>query len=86
MHFLTMPFICFFMAFAVNVIVMAFFTCLGPVAHAEHNSKYYSAVAPPPYDGPDPLPHITVQIPVYKVHHIQNGQSPYEQSPYYLLF
>jgi hypothetical protein len=42
---------------------------LGPIAHYHSNSYYYSAH--PPVLGPDDpiderLPHITIQIPVYK--------------------
>ncbi|KAL0059149.1 hypothetical protein AAF712_014121 [Marasmius tenuissimus] len=47
---------------------------VGPIAHYHRNSKYYSAVAPPPIPATsspnaqlkEPLPHITIQMPVYK--------------------
>jgi hypothetical protein len=40
---------------------------LGPVAQYHENSKYYSAVKPDPNPEIDHnLPHITIQMPVYK--------------------
>ncbi|KAJ8454065.1 hypothetical protein ONZ45_g19451 [Pleurotus djamor] len=40
---------------------------IGPVAHYHENSKYYSAAKPPPNKVIDNnLPHITIQMPVYK--------------------
>ena len=40
---------------------------IGPVAQFHENSKYYSAVAPKPNKQVDNnLPHITIQMPVYK--------------------
>ncbi|KAJ6466992.1 glycosyl transferase family group 2-domain-containing protein [Mycena sanguinolenta] len=39
--------------------------CIGPVAHFHQNSKYYSAI-PPPATPSERLPHITIQMPVYK--------------------
>jgi cellulose synthase/poly-beta-1,6-N-acetylglucosamine synthase-like glycosyltransferase len=40
---------------------------VGPVAHFHENSKYYSAVRPVPNPELDQrLPHITIQMPVYK--------------------
>ena len=40
---------------------------LGPVAQYHQNSKYYSAVKPAPNKTVDTnLPHITIQMPVYK--------------------
>ena len=40
---------------------------LGPVAHYHTNSKYYSAIRPRPNPTVDrALPHITIQMPVYK--------------------
>lgn len=42
--------------------------CIGPVAHYHENSRYYSAVKPAPNKIVDAaLPHITVEMPVYKV-------------------
>ncbi|KAJ7905080.1 glycosyl transferase family group 2-domain-containing protein [Mycena leptocephala] len=41
--------------------------CVGPVAHFHENSKYYSAIKPRPNKVVDErLPHITIQMPVYK--------------------
>ncbi|KAF9524935.1 glycosyl transferase family group 2-domain-containing protein [Crepidotus variabilis] len=40
---------------------------IGPIAHYHSNSKYYSALAPQPNKIVDnALPHITIQMPVYK--------------------
>lgn len=40
---------------------------LGPIAHYYENSRYYSAVPPRPNKEVDAaLPHITIQMPVYK--------------------
>ncbi|PBK61701.1 hypothetical protein ARMSODRAFT_1025432 [Armillaria solidipes] len=40
---------------------------IGPIAHYHVNSKYYSAIPPLPNDDIDNhLPHITIQMPVYK--------------------
>ncbi|KAJ7489449.1 glycosyl transferase family group 2-domain-containing protein [Mycena latifolia] len=41
--------------------------CIGPVAHFHENSKYYSAIKPRANKVVDEhLPHITIQMPVYK--------------------
>ncbi|KAF9647641.1 hypothetical protein BDM02DRAFT_3169688, partial [Thelephora ganbajun] len=40
---------------------------IGPIAHYHANSKYYSAIRPRPNSAVDrALPHITIQMPVYK--------------------
>ncbi|PVG03477.1 hypothetical protein CPB86DRAFT_369594 [Serendipita vermifera] len=53
----------FFYLFAVGIITQ----CIGPVAQFHQNSKYYSAVKPAPNPVVDKkLPHITIQMPVYK--------------------
>jgi cellulose synthase/poly-beta-1,6-N-acetylglucosamine synthase-like glycosyltransferase len=40
---------------------------IGPIAHYHRNSKYYSAIPPRPNPVVDQhLPHITIQMPVYK--------------------
>lgn len=40
---------------------------IGPVAQFHENSKYYSAVKPKPNKAIDAhLPHVTIQMPVYK--------------------
>ncbi|KAG2368937.1 glycosyl transferase family group 2-domain-containing protein [Suillus spraguei] len=40
---------------------------VGPIAHYHQNSRYYSAIPPPPNPAIDnALPHITIQMPVYK--------------------
>lgn len=39
----------------------------GPIAHYHENSRYYSAISPRPNKEVDAaLPHITIQMPVYK--------------------
>ncbi|KAG8221569.1 glycosyl transferase family group 2-domain-containing protein [Butyriboletus roseoflavus] len=53
----------FFTLQLVQNLSMAF----GPIAHYYHNSRYYSAVPPKPNKEVDTaLPHITIQMPVYK--------------------
>lgn len=40
---------------------------IGPIAQYHENSKYYSAVKPRPNKSVDNnLPHVTIQMPVYK--------------------
>ena len=40
---------------------------IGPVAHYHQNSKYYSAVPPAPNKQVDVnLPHVSIEMPVYK--------------------
>ena len=40
---------------------------LGPIAQYHENSKYYSAVKPAPNKDVDAnLPHVTIEMPVYK--------------------
>lgn len=40
---------------------------IGPIAHCHTNSRYYSAVKPRPNKEVDNnLPHITIQMPVFK--------------------
>jgi len=40
---------------------------IGPIAHFHKNSKYYSAIKPAPNKAVDnQLPHITIQMPVYR--------------------
>jgi hypothetical protein len=44
-----------------------FFESIGPIAQFHENSRYYSAVRPLPNPEVDQhLPHITVEMPVYK--------------------
>ncbi|KIJ39927.1 hypothetical protein M422DRAFT_174596 [Sphaerobolus stellatus SS14] len=50
--------------FSMSIVNSVSFT-LGPTAHYHENSKYYSAVPPPPIKM-EKLPHITIQMPVYK--------------------
>jgi hypothetical protein len=49
------------------VITGSLFQLAGPVADVMGNSRYHSAIAPKPERHRDvELPHITIQIPVYK--------------------
>ncbi|CAM9426416.1 unnamed protein product [Phaeothamnion confervicola] len=52
-----------FMLFSIDYLVAQIIYSLGPVAHMQQNSKYFSAV---PCPRPDVLPKITIQMPVYK--------------------
>ncbi|EAU83457.1 NCP1 [Coprinopsis cinerea okayama7 len=63
----TFPFlVCVALFFALQIIANVSF-CIGPVAQYHENSKYYSAIKPAPNDEVDSkLPHITVELPVYK--------------------
>ncbi|KAF8589551.1 hypothetical protein K439DRAFT_1332659 [Ramaria rubella] len=63
----TMPFIfCISLFFSIQLVGnISFF--IGPVSQYHENSKYYSAVRPAPNRAVDEsLPHITIQMPVYK--------------------
>lgn len=58
--------ICVSLFFALQIIANLSF-CIGPVAQYHENSKFYSAVKPAPNPEVDAkLPHITIQMPVYK--------------------
>ncbi|EJD00575.1 uncharacterized protein FOMMEDRAFT_112123 [Fomitiporia mediterranea MF3/22] len=63
----TGPFLfCVSLFFSVQVITNISYL-IGPVAQFHENSKYYSAIAPKPNKHVDNhLPHITIQMPVYK--------------------
>ncbi|KAI0667518.1 glycosyl transferase family group 2-domain-containing protein [Trametes maxima] len=63
----TAPFLfCVSLFFALQIIANVSFV-LGPVAQYHENSKYYSAVRPAPNKIVDTnLPHITIEMPVYK--------------------
>lgn len=63
----TVPFLfCVSLFFAMSVVGI-FTQAFGPVAQYHQNSKYYSAVKPAPNPAVDNhLPHITIQMPVYK--------------------
>ncbi|KAH9479119.1 hypothetical protein JR316_0007698 [Psilocybe cubensis] len=57
---------CVSMFFALQI-VQNVTMMIGPIAHYHQNSKYYSAVRPKPNKVVDNnLPHITIQMPVYK--------------------
>lgn len=61
------PFLfCVSLFFSLQVITNISYV-IGPVAQFHENSKYYSAIAPKPNKRVDNnLPHITIQMPVYK--------------------
>ncbi|KAJ8496375.1 hypothetical protein ONZ51_g1170 [Trametes cubensis] len=63
----TMPFLfCVSLFFSLMIVTNVVY-CVGPVAQFHQNSKYYSAVPPAPNKLVDEnLPHITVEMPVYK--------------------
>ncbi|OSD04757.1 hypothetical protein PYCCODRAFT_1363192 [Trametes coccinea BRFM310] len=63
----TTPFLfCVSLFFALQIIINVSFV-LGPVSQYHENSKYYSAVRPAPNKLVDAnLPHITIEMPVYK--------------------
>ncbi|EJD00578.1 uncharacterized protein FOMMEDRAFT_91587 [Fomitiporia mediterranea MF3/22] len=63
----TAPFLfCVSLSFSLQVVTNISYL-VGPVAQYHENSKYYSAVAPKPNKQVDNnLPHITIQMPVYK--------------------
>ncbi|KAI0327882.1 hypothetical protein GY45DRAFT_1372836 [Cubamyces sp. BRFM 1775] len=63
----TAPFLfCVSLFFALQIIANVSYV-LGPVAQYHENSKYYSAVRPAPNKVVDTnLPHITIEMPVYK--------------------
>ena len=53
--------------FFMQSIVVCFAEMMGPIAQAEHNSKYYSGVAPRRGGfTTERLPHVTLQCPVFK--------------------
>ncbi|KAH9850477.1 glycosyl transferase family group 2-domain-containing protein [Lenzites betulinus] len=63
----TIPFLFCVSLFFSLMIVTNITYCIGPVAQFHQNSKYYSAVPPAPNKLVDEnLPHMTVEMPVYK--------------------
>ncbi|EAU86690.2 hypothetical protein CC1G_06451 [Coprinopsis cinerea okayama7 len=57
----------FALVFFATQIVQNLAMAVGPIAHFHENSKYYSAVKPKPNKEVDNcLPHVTIQMPVYK--------------------
>lgn len=61
----TLPFLFLMAAFPCSVVVSGIFAMIGPIAHYNRNSAYYSA-NPPARTGTSTLLPITVQMPVYK--------------------
>ncbi|KAK7044002.1 hypothetical protein VNI00_008170 [Paramarasmius palmivorus] len=63
----TLPFLyCVSLFFALQIIQNVTMA-IGPIAHYHENSTYFSSVVPPPNPQVDArLPHITIQMPVYK--------------------
>lgn len=63
----TVPLFATFSLFFMIVIFGSLWQIFGPLSTLKENSKFYSAVAPKPGRYPDlELPHITIQMPVYK--------------------
>ncbi|KAF8634047.1 hypothetical protein AX17_004311 [Amanita inopinata Kibby_2008] len=64
---LTVPMLYCVSLFFTLQIVQNVTMAIGPIAHYHWNSKYYSAIKPRPNkEADDSLPHITIQMPVYK--------------------
>jgi cellulose synthase/poly-beta-1,6-N-acetylglucosamine synthase-like glycosyltransferase len=65
----TVPFVfCIALFFCIQI-VNTVSVVIGPIAQLYQNSKYYSAIpppAPPKGDQLEVLPHVTIQMPVYK--------------------
>lgn len=64
----TLPLVfCVALFFSIQIVNTLSFV-IGPIAHVQQNSKYYSAIPPlaPPKGTVETLPHITIQMPVYK--------------------
>jgi len=63
----TIPLFATFSLFFMIVITGSLFQLFGPISGVETNSMFYSAKPPKPERYPDlELPHITIQMPVYK--------------------
>ena len=63
----TIPLFVTFSLFFMIVITGSLFQIFGPLSGVLGNSMYYSAIPPKPERYPDlELPHITIQMPVYK--------------------
>ncbi|KIM25812.1 hypothetical protein M408DRAFT_204530 [Serendipita vermifera MAFF 305830] len=63
----TFPFLFCVSLFFYNFVVILIAQSFGPVSQFHQNSKYYSAIKPAPNPVvDDKLPHITIQMPVYK--------------------
>ncbi|KAK7885195.1 hypothetical protein LTR67_010686 [Exophiala xenobiotica] len=63
----TVPLFATFSLFFMIVICGSLWQIFGPLSSLKQNSKYYSAIAPKPGRYPDlELPHVTIQLPVYK--------------------
>lgn len=55
----------FFTLFFAQVVVGGIAQCIGPIKQVKSNSRYYSAMLPARLTS-TPLPHVTIQMPVYK--------------------
>jgi len=56
-----------FFFYSLSYLITYVHRSIGPIAQYHENSKYYSAVPPKPNPEVDSrLPHITVEMPVYK--------------------
>ncbi|PVH85244.1 hypothetical protein DL98DRAFT_557893 [Cadophora sp. DSE1049] len=52
--------------FFMQIVITNFAQIIGPVNQLKKNSKFYSGKAPPRVEHDDTLPHVTIQMPVYK--------------------
>jgi hypothetical protein len=59
LYFIVVMFLC-------DNIISILFQLFGPVRQLHQNSRYFSGIKPKPLGGGNPLPHITIQMPVYK--------------------
>lgn len=63
---ITLPFLYLMAAFPCSVVISGLFAILGPIAHYNRNSAFYSAEPPVRANSTAALLPITVQMPVYK--------------------
>jgi hypothetical protein len=52
--------------FFMQIVIVNIAQIIGPISQLNTNSKFYSGIAPPRYRSIGPLPHVTIQMPVYK--------------------
>jgi hypothetical protein len=51
--------------FFMQVVIVCIFQFFGPIGQCQANTKYYSGQAPHRLRGDSPLPHVTIQCPIY---------------------
>jgi hypothetical protein len=52
--------------FFMQIVIVNIAQMIGPISQLNTNSKFYSGIAPPRNRNLGPLPHVTIQMPVYK--------------------